>query len=272
MSTRVRSVFAAGLLLWACAAAAAPEPDLWPRWSEHDPDGPARIDHSAWSAWLEDYRRMGPDGVARLDYAGARNDGRLDAYLQRLAALPVSDYPRAVQFAYWVNLYNALTVDLILAHYPVDSIRDIDISPGWFSSGPWDAELIEIEGEALTLNDIEHRILRPIWEDPRIHYAVNCASIGCPNLQPEAFTADNSERLLERGARAYVNHRRGAAIEDGELIVSSIYEWFQEDFDNSEEGVLRHLRRYADSDLESQLQDRSGYDDDRYDWSLNDVE
>ncbi len=166
-------------------------------------------------------------------------------------------------------LYNALTVKVVLDHYPVDGIRDIDFSPGLFADGPWDKKLVEIEGEDVSLNDIEHRILRPIWRDPRIHYAVNCASIGCPNLQPTAFTAANTDALLAAAAQAYVNHPRGARVEGGKLIVSSIYVWFQEDFGGNDAGVISHLRRYADPGLRSRLSRIERIGDHFYDWSLN---
>ncbi len=276
MRRDVLRVLLGALLLGVLATGnAAPEADRWPRWEAHDPDATAEIDHSAWSEWLGDYRvEPGGDGVARLDYAAAKANGRaaLTGYIDRLTDVAISDYNRDQQFAYWVNLYNAVTVAVVLDHYPVASIRDIDISPQWFSSGPWGKELVTVEGQALTLNDIEHRILRPIWEDPRVHYAVNCASIGCPNLQPVAFSADNTERLLDRGARAYINNRRGAAVEDGELVVSSIYHWFQADFGGTEDSVIGHLRQYAEGELAARLSERSGYDDHRYDWSLNDVQ
>ena len=103
---------------------------------------------------------------------------------------------RDEQLAYWINLYNALTVKVILDHYPVKSILDIDISPGWFSIGPWGKKLVAVEGVEISLDDIEHRILRPIWRDPRIHYALNCAAVGCPNLLREAFTGATAEVLL----------------------------------------------------------------------------
>jgi len=253
---------------------AAPEAELWPRWQAHDAESEARIDHSAWSDWLATYRQdPGSDGVARLDYAAAKAEGReaLSAYIDKLSDVAISDYNRDQQFAYWVNLYNAVTVDIVLEHYPVASIRDIDISPQWFSNGPWGKAWVTVEGTELTLNDIEHRILRPIWEDPRIHYAVNCASVGCPNLQPVAFTAANTERLLERGAKAYVNNWRGVAFEDGNVVVSSIYDWFQADFGGTPSGVIKHLRQYAEGELADRLNDRNGYDSHRYDWSLNDV-
>ena len=109
---------------------------------------------------------------------------------------------------------------MILEHYPVESITKISFS--FFSFGPWDEELLTIEGEELSLNDIEHRILRPIWQDPIIHYALNCASMGCPNLQPLAFTAKNTDSLLETGASEYINHPRGAKKEDKKLWLSKI--------------------------------------------------
>ncbi|HER63264.1 MAG TPA: DUF547 domain-containing protein, partial [Desulfobacteraceae bacterium] len=167
--------------------------------------------------------------------------------------------------------YNALTVQVILNHYPVKSIMDIDISPGFFSNGPWDAKLLTIKGEKVSLNDIEHRILRPIFKDNRIHYAVNCASLGCPDLQPVAYTAANTEKLLEAGARAYINSPRGARMEKGRLYVSSIYKWFRVDFGGSEDGVIKHLLQYAEDDLAESLRtyDKGLRDD--YDWSLNDL-
>ena len=118
---------------------------------------------------------------------------------------------------------------------------------------------------------MEHRILRPIWKDPRVHYAVNCASIGCPNLQDRAYTSKNTEVLLEKGAREYINHPRGAAFEGKKLVLSDIYDWFQEDFGGSDQGVLRHLRRYAAPDLAGKLESFSGRIDYQYDWSLNEA-
>jgi hypothetical protein len=194
---------------------------------------------------------------------------RLKGYVDYLAALSPTAMNRDRQLAYWINLYNAFTVSLVLEHMPVASIRDIDISPGLFSDGPWDAKLLAIQGEKVSLNDIEHRILRPVWRDSRIHYAVNCASIGCPDLQPEAYTAENTDDLLERGARAFINHPRGARFDGGKLRVSSIYKWFAEDFGDSPEGVVAHLMKYADEPLRSRLEGYRGRLAYGYDWSLN---
>lgn len=251
----------------------APRAELWNRWATHDPASTQRVDHGAWDRLLKAYVAPGADGVNRVAYGrvAAPDRAALDAYLAGLAATAVSGLTRAEQRAYWINLYNALTLRVVLAHYPVETIRDIDISPGLFADGPWDKKLIEIEGEAVSLNDIEHRVLRPIWKDPRIHYAVNCASIGCPDLQPTAFTAANAEALLDAAVRAYVNHPRGARVKDGRLVVSSIYVWFREDFGDSDAAVIAHLRRYADADLAAALQGATKIAGHEYDWRLNDA-
>ncbi len=274
-----RLLLAAGLASGALVSAArpasaAPEPDLWPRWTAHDPASTLTVDHAAWNGFLARYRSEDAAGVARVNYRAVTPADRaaLDGYLDLLQTTPVDSLSRPEQFAYWTNFYNALTVKVILDHYPVDSIRDIDISPGLFSNGPWGAKLVSVAGEELSLDDIEHRILRPIWQDPRIHYAVNCAAIGCPNLLPQALRPATLEADLEAAARAYVNDPRGARIDDdGDLVVSSIYDWFQEDFDDSEIGVLAHLRRYADGPLAAALAGRTRIDDDDYDWSLNET-
>ena len=252
---------------------AAPKAELWERWTAHDAASTATIDHSAWDRFLKANLVFDGDGINRLAYGRVTATDRdaLARYLETLSAVPISRYARDEQLAYWINLYNALTVKVIVDHYPVQSIRDIDISPGWFSVGPWDKKLIEVEKESLSLNDIEHRILRPIWRDARVHYTVNCASIGCPNLAPTAYDAETMDASLNEGARAYINHPRGVSIEGGKLYVSKIYDWFVEDFGGDEKSVLDHLRRYADPELAKSLADFAARDGTRYDWGLNDT-
>ena len=250
----------------------APSADLWERWTAHDETNARMLDHSAWDRFLKTYLSQGAGGVTRVAYVKVTQGDRqsLEGYLAALSATPISTHSRNEQRAYWINFYNALTIKVVLDHYPVASIRDIDISPGLFSYGPWGKELVEVEGEQLTLNDIEHRILRPIWRDPRIHYALSCASLGCPNLRAVAFTGANVDPELEDAAREYVNHRRGVSVEGDELIVSSVYLWFREDFGDSDQGVMSHLRRYAAPELRRKLMRFERINDDTYDWKLND--
>jgi len=252
----------------------APSADLWPRWERHNPTSTEQIDFSAWDGFVRRHVRAGSNGVHRLDYAALAAKARpaLDRIVAGLSAVPVSDYARNEQFAFWANLYNAVTVKVVLDHYPVESIRDIDISPGLFADGPWGKKLVTVEGEALTLNDIEHRILRPIWRDPRVHYAVNCASLGCPNLPKRAFTGDNLQAQLDGAARGYINDPRGVSITGGKVTVSKIYDWFHEDFGNSTKSVMAHLKRYADPALAARLDEIGTIKGTAYDWNLNAVD
>lgn len=252
------------------SALSAPAAELWPKWEASDESSKASVDHSHWQQILDRYlQASGDPEVTRFDYAKVTAEDKvlLREYLTQLQATPILAFNRAEQFAYWVNLYNAATVNLILNRYPVESIRDIKF--GFFSFGPWNEKLLKVEGEDLSLNDIEHRILRPIWKDNRIHYAVNCASVGCPNLATKAYTPANSQQLLQQGAIDYVNHPRGVEVLEDELVLSSIYDWYQVDFGGNEEGVVQHLLKYAKPDLVRRLSGHSGDIDYRYDWSLN---
>ena len=277
MRTAYRAMFgilmAVVFTLPSVSASAAPKAELWERWTAHDATSTATIDHSAWDRFLKANLVRRGDGINRLAYGRVTVADRkvLARYLEALSMVPISRYKRDAQLACWINLYNALTVQVILDHYPVKSIRDIDISPGWFSVGPWDKKLFKAENESLSLNDIEHRILRPIWRDARIHYAVNCASIGCPNLAPTAYNAETMDVSLTEAARAYINHPRGVSIEGGRLYVTKIYEWFIEDFGGDEKGVLDHLRPYANPELAKKLTKFAAIGGYRYDWGLNDV-
>jgi hypothetical protein len=263
--------------LWMHPASAAPSPDLWPRWQAHSPESTQIIDHSLWDMLLKKYVVTNhPSGINRFRYAAVSAADRqsLKKYLEQLQTTSVSSLNQKEQKVFWVNLYNALTVQVILEHYPVKSIMDIGLSPGLFSRGPWNAKLLKIEDEEISLNDIEHRIIRPIYQDNRLHYALNCASLGCPNLQPTAYTTAKLEHLLVKGATDYINHPRGAKMVDGKLQVSSIYNWFQVDFGGTEKGVTRHLLQYLSqgNSLADTLRsyDRGlRYD---YDWNVNAAE
>lgn len=219
------------------------------------------------------------DGIARVDYAAWKADrnavAALHAWMAGAAGRQPSTMPPAEAFAFWANLYNTLTLGVVLDRYPVRSIRDIHSTGVPFDlqqfDGPWRTRLVTVEGRRMSLDDIEHGTMRPKLRDPRVHYALNCASLGCPNLLPRAWRADTLDADLDAAARAYVNHPRGVtAMADGRLRVSSIYHWFREDFGDSEAGVIAHLARYAAPPLAARLPGAriAGH---AYDWTLNDV-
>jgi hypothetical protein len=266
-----RAALAGGLALLT-APAVATRADLWPRWLRHTPGARRAVDHTAWDSFLARHVHVGEDGVHRVSYAAAKDadEAALTEYVRMLEGTDVDALDREEQFCFWGNLYNARTVLLILEHWPVRSIRDIAISPGLFSVGPWGRKLMKVNGEALSLDDIEHRIMRPIWRDPRVHYVVNCASIGCPNLKPTAWRPTTLEADLEGAAREFINHPRGVTVHaNARIVVSSIYRWFREDFGNSDAGVIAHLLRYAEPHLAVGLRARNRIDGDDYDWSIN---
>jgi len=240
-------------------------------------EGPAQnVDHTAWDRLLKSYVHPGPDGLNRVDYAAFKSGGHaaLKDYIRRLEAVDPGTLDRSEQFALLANLYNAKTVDIVLDHYPVKSIKDISLGGGLlgvFTGGPWKAKVLEMKGVALSLDDIEHGILRPIFKDARVHYAVNCASVGCPNLGTEAFTGAKLDAQLDAAARAYVNSPRGADPRPDGLVVSSIYKWYEPDFGGNEKGVIAHLKTYADPDLAQKLQGTTSIADYAYDWLLNDI-
>jgi hypothetical protein len=277
MMKQLRSRFIAGLagLLFAGMATAklfVPDAEPWDMWIIADQTNPASIDHSGWQQVLNLYLvDDAADGINRFDYAGftIADRVRLDEYISRLAAIDPRDYKRIEQLAYWINLYNAVTVQVVLENYPVQSIRSIQ--GGLLSPGPWNEPLVTVAGQSLSLNDIEHRILRPIWQDARIHYVVNCASLGCPDLAAQVYTAANAEQMLDAGARAYINHPRGVELVDGKLRLSSIYNWYDVDFGSNQAERIEHLRTFAEPELKNQLNAYKGKINYAYDWQLNDL-
>jgi len=255
--------------LYVSATAWAAGPEAWDFWTASQPDGDP-VDHSTWQHFLDRYLVERPDGATgvRYDAVTARDRDALDGYVAALTGLDPRQLDRDSQLAYWINLYNAQTVRVVLDNPDKDSI--LRMGGGFLHfSGPWKKKYLEIAGQPVSLDDIEHRILRPIWQDPRIHFVVNCASVGCPDLAATAFTAGNSERLMATGKTRYLNHPRGLHFDDdGTLVLSSIFKWYQEDFGGSRAALLDYLAD-ARPDLAERLQQYAGSIDYEYDWSLN---
>ena len=264
------SLLGAAILVVACGP---PQAERISIWDASDESNVERIEHGPWQEILDEYVDADPSGVNVINYAAlAENPARatkLAGYLEYLQGIDPRAYSRAEQMAYWINLYNAVTVNVVLGAYPVESIKQIHegVVP---LTGPWNDVHANVAGQELTLDQIEHGILRPIWRDKRIHYAVNCAAYGCPHLIETAFTAANTESLLEAGARAFVNSPRGVdVVDDDFVIISSIYDWYAIDFGGTEESVIEHLIHYADGELADFLEAFEGAIEYDYDWNLN---
>jgi hypothetical protein len=227
---------------------------------------------------LQRYVVVGDDGLNRVLYRAwksSKTDCRaLDAYVEHLQTVPVSTLPDADRMAFWINLYNAVTLQVVLERYPVKSIREIrsrTLDPRGLI-GPWYEKRITVEGQKLSLSEIENTMLRKQFNEPRIHYAINCASNGCPSLSPTIWTGVDLTNQLATAASAFVNSPHGSRIDkNGRLSVSRIFKWYKHDFD-SEGGVETHLKSAATADGTGQLPNSAPVAQHHYDWRLNDAE
>ena len=218
----------------------------------HSEDPPPS--HAQWDALLKAH--VSESGA--VDYRGFLNDREsLGSYLQLLgSSIPGQNWGREAQLAYFINLYNAATVQLILEHYPVNSIRKIP--------RPWGRKWIRIGDGAYSLDHIEHQILRPMGE-PRIHFAINCASRSCPKLLQEAFTGERLELQLEEATRGFINDPSRNRISPRKAELSKIFKWFRQDF----EAGGRTLTGFLNPRLPDPLEVDVPIEFLPYDWSLN---
>jgi len=232
--------------------------------------------HVDWTAILQKYVSA-PDsvGLTHFDYAGltanSADRSKLSGYIKSLGATNTSTLNENEAIAHYANLYNALTIDLIVQNFPLKSIRKAKTYNGSKVSGlagPWKKVKVSANGGTLSLDEIEHKILRVQYPSPYVHYMVNCASVGCPNLLDRAWEADTQLKVRKDAAAAYINSPRGVIITSKGLKVSSIFKWFKEDFGGTE-GVLKHIREHADADLAAAIDGGAKITDYGYDWSLN---
>jgi len=221
-----------------------------------------RVDHGLYGELLQKYVKNGV-----VDYQGfKKEEAKLDQYLDILEKTDTKTLSRNEQFAFYVNAYNAWTIKLILGADPeIKSIKDL----GSLFKSPWKKKIARIDGEVLTLDNIEHDILRPRFKDPRIHFAVNCAAKSCPPLRSEPYQGDVLDKQLTEMTEAFVNDPTRNRLEGNTLYVSSIFKWYSEDFNDD---IVGFFMKYARGDLKARLQKqakeiRVEYLD--YDWSLN---
>jgi hypothetical protein len=220
-----------------------------------------RFAHPAWDALLK--KHVSAKGV--VDYRGFIGDSvALNGYLGQLAANPPQEksWSRDEQLAWWLNAYNAYTVQLIVRHYPLKSINDIKKGE---AKSPWDIPFIALNGTRFTLNHIEHEILRKQFTDPRVHFAIVCASQSCPKLAAEAFEAGKLNGQLDRLTREFLDDPSRNKITAGQAQVSQIFNWFKDDF-TKKGTVPEFINQYATAKIGKGT--KIGFLE--YDWGLND--
>lgn len=260
--------------LLSISMASASDLKLLPGWEGYNEDSTTTLDHASWQLFLDTYLMRDDFGQTYFAYAKVSKAEMLNlrSYIRYLESFDPLELNADEQKAYWINLYNAATVEVVLKAYPVKSIRNIGGSfGGLVPSGPWKQDVVMVNNQALSLDDVEHGILRPKYLDHRIHYAVNCASMGCPNLAETAYTGDNIEQLLVEAEQDFVNHQRGVRFQGGRLIVSKIFDWYRDDFVENEEDLPKFLAQFAEPKLRAQLNAYNGRIRYEYDWALNEV-
>lgn len=235
------------------------------------------FDHKAWDALLKKNVVVLEGGKAsQVRYAGfAKDRTALKAYLDSLSKVSDAEFnawPKGERMAFLINAYNAFTVEKILTRYPnLKSIRDF----GTVFGNPWKDRFFTLLGHESYLDQIEHEMLRKpgAYTEPRVHYAVNCASIGCPMLREEAFTADKLDRQLEEQAVRFLSDRSRNRFAAGKLEVSKIFDWFKEDFGVREQYFARYAKLLADSpDAQKAVAEgKAPISFLEYDWSINDA-
>lgn len=219
--------------------------------SDQPPDPPT---HLIWDRLLR--KHVSPDGS--VDYRGFASDREsLTSYLETLSGqIPSVQWSREARLAYFINLYNAATVLLILDHYPLESIRDI--------SRPWGKKRVQLGDQQYSLGEIEHGILRKM-DEPRIHFAINCASLSCPKLLPQAFMEKTLESQLDMAARGFIADPMRNKFREGEARLSKIFKWYRQDFTAGDAPLIEYINRYLPEPLPS----NTPVSYLPYDWSLN---
>ncbi|MBF2709610.1 DUF547 domain-containing protein [Flavobacterium soyangense] len=211
------------------------------------------INHSKWNELLQKH----VSSKGNVDYKGFKKDAlALQSYLDLLAKnTPEKSWSKNAVLAYWINAYNAFTVKLILDNYPIKSIKKIN--------GPWDKEFFALGGKKYSLGEIEHKILRKMNE-PRIHFAINCASFSCPNLANEAYTEAELEKQLSRAAKSFLNDASKNAISANKAELSQIFDWFSDDFKKNGT-LIDFINKYSLVKMDDNA--KISFKD--YNWNLN---
>ena len=220
------------------------------------------VDHSIYAELLNKYVING-----KVDYAGFKSEeAKLDQYLKLLEAVDSKSLSENEQFAFYANAYNAWTIKLILSRYPdLKSIKDL----GSLFKSPWKKQIVRLDGQVMTLDNIEHDILRPRFKDPRVHFAINCAAISCPPLRSEPYRGDSLSNQLNDSTKSFLNSPGSYKFEGDDFYVSRIFKWFAEDFNYD---VLGFYLNYANEALRQKLEAKRNTLRIKYlhyDWRLN---
>lgn len=220
---------------------------------ENENDPVKKIKHDKWNSLLQQH--VTKNGI--VNYVGFQKDAeKLDDYLAELSKhTPQKNWTKEAVLAYWINAYNAFTIKLILNNYPTKSIKDI--------KNPWGKKFITLGNKQYSLEEIEHEILRKM-DEPRIHFAINCASFSCPNLANEAYVEEKLNSQLELAAKSFINDATKNSISEKGVKISKIFDWFSGDFKNNTT-LIEFLNQYSEVKINNNTKIKFI----EYNWNLN---
>ena len=236
-------------------------------WDDSEADSIMTVAHGPWQEILDAYvDDQHPSGINRFDYEAVSDTDvvKLKQYIAYLQLLEPRQLNSSEAKAYWINFYNALTVEII-----TDTVRDREVrSVRRLANRFLNRKTVNVVTKDLSMNDIHHGILRPIWNDARVHYALSVGALGGGNLQKLAYTGENVEQQLAKAEKEYLNHDRGIRFEDGRVIASSVFDWYHRDFVASKSQLISYIAPKVEEGNRAQLirLRRVRFD---FDWTIN---
>lgn len=258
------------LIFFVLDAHAAPKAELIKFWNDNEPLSTMQVDHNPWqeilTAYVDDQHAS---GINRFDYSAvtASDARKLKEYLAAIQKIEPRQLNPNEAKAYWINMFNAVLVDKVVDTYQSGSRRAIRrILNGGIRSSGWGKEVAEVVMQSISLNDIEHGILRPIWNDHRIHFALSANTVSGANIQKTAFSGNNIEELLEKARVEFFQHPRSVRVNGNRMILNSIFEWYASDFASNKRALLAYISENVSEDKRQAIR---GLTKIRYDYSWN---
>ena len=259
-------------LCFASMASAAPKAELIEFWDDREPTSIMQINHDAWQEILTTYvNDQHPSGINRFDYLSVTSaDARkLKEYLASLQSMEPRQLNDQEAKAYWINMFNAVLIDRIIDTYQSGSRRGIRrLERGGLRSTGWGRPVVEVAMQEISLNDIEHGIIRPIWNDPRIHFAISASTLSGANIQKTAFNGENNEELLDKAQAEFFAHPKSVSVRGNRVVLNSVFDWYLTDFAENKRSLLDYIRENVGEETRQAIQglSRISYE---YNWDLN---
>jgi len=260
------------IILFSANAFSAPKSKLIEFWDDHESSSRMEVNHNEWQAILSKYvQDQHPSGISRFNYEAVTAEDvlKLKEYIAYLELLDPRQLNLAEAQAFWINLYNALMLDKILDSYQEGSNRAVNrLLRGSLRSSRWSKNIAKVTLQNLSLDDIQHGILRPMWNDPRIHFVITTGALSGANILKTAFNGENNEELLEQSKRDFFSHDKAVRVDDNRIVLNSLFNWYRDDFATDKDSLLRYIRKNVSEDTRKSLEDLSSI---RYEylWELN---